>query len=117
MVGQSAHRDAHHDRHAAVTVTALTPSGPFTLGTPSPALPATLATGATLSVPVTYTPTAPGPAGGSVTVATSGEGTTAIPLTGNGEVDGPSLTSSDPRGQLRRDPTGPTVVLVRVVRQ
>jgi hypothetical protein len=94
VVGQSSTVTLTLTASSAATVTALTPSGPFTLGTPSPALPASLTTGATISVPVTYTPTAPGAAGGSVTVATSGEGTTVISLTGNGEVDGPSLTSS-----------------------
>ncbi len=94
VVGQSSTETLTLTASSPATVTGLTAAGPFSLGTPSIALPASLTTGETLTVPVTYTPTQPGAAGGSVTVATGGQGTTVISLTGNGEVDGPSLTSS-----------------------
>ena len=94
VVGQSSTQTLTLTASSPATVTALDSSGPFTLGTPSISLPASLTTGETLTVPVTYTPTDPGAAGGSVTVTTSGQGTTVISLTGNGEVNGPNLTSS-----------------------
>ncbi len=94
VVGQSSTATLTLTASSTATVTALVPNGPFTLGTPSIALPASLTSGETLTVPVTFTPTVPGAAGGSVTVSTGGQGTTVISLTGNGEVNGPSLTSS-----------------------
>ena len=94
VVGQSSTATLTLTASSTATVTALVPNGPFTLGTPSTPLPASLTAGETLTVPVTFTPTVPGAAGGSVTVSTGGQGTTVISLTGNGEVNGPSLTSS-----------------------
>ncbi len=51
-----------------MTITSLTITGPFTLGTPSPTLPATLAAGASMTVPVTFAPTTAGPVGGGLTI-------------------------------------------------
>ena len=59
------HREQRHHHHRAVRL-----ERGVHLGTPSPALPANLAAGSSLTVPVTFTPTVGGLAGGSVTIAT-----------------------------------------------
>ena len=92
-VGSTANSTVTFTATAPTTVTALTPSGPFGVGTPAPPLPATLLAGETLTVPVTFTPTAPGPVNGSVT-ATTDTGSLAASLTGTGLAAGPSLTIS-----------------------
>jgi len=93
VIGQSSTQTVTLTASAAATVTAISTSGPFSAGAPSKTLPASLATGGTMTVPVTFNPTTAGASGGSLTVTTSG-GTTAIPLTGEGQVSGPNLTSS-----------------------
>ena len=62
-------------------------TGVYTLGTPTPTLPATLAANATLTVPVTFKPTAAGSISGSINVAIQGGGGGAVPLTGVGQVN------------------------------
>jgi hypothetical protein len=52
-----------------VTISSITTSAPFSVTAPT--LPTTLAPGQSLSVPVTFTPTAPGGATGSVSFATN----------------------------------------------
>ena len=93
VVGQSSTQTLTVTANSPITVTSLPMTGAFTAGSPSKALPATLATGATLTVPITFTPTSPGPAGGSVTVTTSA-GSLPVTLTGMGEAAGPSLVST-----------------------
>lgn len=78
----------------AVTITSLTTTGPFTLGSPSQALPASLAPGATLTVPVTFTPTAAGPAGGGLTITAGTSGMSTVSYTGSGELAAANLTST-----------------------
>lgn len=69
-----------------VTITALAPStSEFALGNPSPALPATLAAGQSLTVPATFTPSAAGQRAASLTVTTSA-GQVQFPLTGTGQL-------------------------------
>ena len=82
---------ANHD----ITITKLSVSkGDFTLGSPSPALPADLGTGSSLTVPITFAPTAGGLVGGSVTITTKSNGTSQVPLSATGEVNGPHLEVS-----------------------
>jgi iron transport multicopper oxidase len=70
----------------ALTLSSLSSnSSQFTLGTPSPALPATLATGQTISVPVTFAPTQTGLVGGMVTATTSTSKTVTFALSGIGQ--------------------------------
>ena len=70
----------------------LTVSGStFTLGTPTPALPATLNANGSLTVPVTFKPTAAGPVTGAINVAINGGGGGSISLSGTGVVSGPQL--------------------------
>ena len=94
VVGQTSTETETITAQNAVTITALTPSGPFTLGAPTPALPATLAQGQQLTVPVSFTPTTAGPAGGSLTITVGTSGNSIVSLTGSGEVDGPNLAST-----------------------
>jgi iron transport multicopper oxidase len=83
--------------NSPVTINSFAATGPFTPGTPSQTLPASLAAGDSMSVPVTFAPTTAGPAGGGLTIdfdQGTDPGTYVVSLTGSGEVDGPSLTST-----------------------
>jgi hypothetical protein len=71
-------------------------SSQFTTGTPSTALPASLAAeGDTISIPITFSPSAIGPAGGNLTVTTD-SGTVSIPVSGTGESPSPELIGNIP---------------------
>ena len=73
---------------AACNVGGLTVSGAgFSLGPASPALPAQIAVGATLSVPLRYSPTAAGAGTGALAVASNDPDTplASIALTGSGQ--------------------------------
>jgi HYDIN/CFA65/VesB-like, Ig-like domain/PQQ-like domain len=78
-----------------VTINSLTSSDPseFVLGTPSPSVPTTLNTGEQITVPVTFSPNHTGPIGAQVTASTSA-GDVSFPLSGSGQVSGPSLAAS-----------------------
>jgi Putative Ig domain/Abnormal spindle-like microcephaly-assoc'd, ASPM-SPD-2-Hydin len=90
--GQSATETLTVTATTDTTVTNLSvASGAFTLGSPSAPLPATLTTGQSLSVPVTFSPTKPGLTGSSVTVTTEENGTVQVPLSATGESGAPSL--------------------------
>jgi hypothetical protein len=92
IVGNTSTENLTVTANSAISITGLTVSaGAFTLGTPTPALPAALGTGASLTVPVTFTPTGGGLAGASVTITTTGNGTAHVPLSATGEVNGPDL--------------------------
>jgi hypothetical protein len=78
-----------------LTVTSLSSGGgsgggPFTAGTPAPGLPASLNTGDTLTVPLTFSPTDYGTQSGELSVQTSA-GTVNTGLTGFGQTAGPHL--------------------------
>jgi hypothetical protein len=93
-VGTSSTQTATLTATTAVTVTAVTAgSGVFSSGTPSPALPATLAKGDTLQVPLTFSPTSPGADTGALTLTTS-QGTIVVGLDGTGTKPGLELTPS-----------------------
>jgi hypothetical protein len=74
-----------------VTVTAVSAAAPFAAGTPSPALPVTLAAGQTLSVPVTYSPTTWGANTAELSV-TANVGTFEFGLNGTGTQPGLGAT-------------------------
>jgi hypothetical protein len=77
-----------------VSVSALRSSqAQFALGTPSRSLPAALAKGDTLSVPVTFAPTAAGTVAGEVTVTTD-RGDAQVAVSGTGRSAAPQLTAS-----------------------
>ncbi len=72
-VGQSAVKNltfnANHDDTTVTSITSNT--GAFVLGAPSTALPADVDEGETLTIPVTFKPTAPGAIGATITVTYS----------------------------------------------
>ncbi len=79
--------------HANTTVTSLSASSPFTVGTTT--LPATLSAGSTLTVPVTFGPTSAGNANGTLTVTVdngSGSHSYLFSLNGVGAADGLAAT-------------------------
>jgi Abnormal spindle-like microcephaly-assoc'd, ASPM-SPD-2-Hydin/PQQ-like domain len=80
----------------AVTVTGLESSSTqFTLGASTPALPAALSKGQTISVPVTFTPTQTGLVGGTVTAITSA-GHAQFAVSGTGQDAEGKLSSAPP---------------------
>ena len=94
VIGQSSTQTVTITANGPINLTALAATGPFTLGAPSTALPAALTTGGTISVPVTFTPTAAGLAGGSLTITTAASGSAQVVLTATGQLNGPKLTST-----------------------
>ena len=70
-------------------------SDQFTLGTPSRSLPATLGTGQTISVPVTFSPTQTGLLGGQVNAETDAGGVS-FALSGTGQSAAAELQASTP---------------------
>ena len=94
VVGSSSTQTVTVTANTAVTVTSLSVTGAFSLGNPSIALPASLATGHTVTVPVTFTPTHPGPAGGGITITTAASGTVQVTLNANGQSNGANLSST-----------------------
>lgn len=71
-------------------------SSQFTLGTPSAALPATLSSGQTIEVPITFSPTATGPLGGTLTATTSTGKTVTFGLSGIGQAAAAQLEAMPP---------------------
>ncbi len=71
-------------------------SSQFKVGTPSPALPAALATGQTIEVPITFAPSGTGPIGAALTAITSTNKTATFGLSGIGQSAGPTLEATPP---------------------
>jgi hypothetical protein len=94
VVGQSSTQTVTLTATMASTLTAVTVTGPFAVGSPSVALPANLAAGATVTLPVTFTPKTAGAAGGALRLTVAGQSDTVLSLTGSGQLNGPSLTAS-----------------------
>ncbi|MEY2421523.1 MAG: hypothetical protein QOI95_1590 [Acidimicrobiaceae bacterium] len=91
VVGSTSSAVATLTANQTVTVSsvAVSPST-FAAGSTSPSLPATLHIGDTLSVPVSFTPTQVGVAGGTLTGSTD-KGTVALALSGRGLSSGSQL--------------------------
>jgi uncharacterized repeat protein (TIGR02543 family) len=84
VVSQSVLATAQFTATTATTVTSFTETGTaFAMGTPGQALPATLSTGQSITVPITFTPNAVGALTGSLT-ANETSGTAAVTLSGQG---------------------------------
>lgn len=71
-------------------------SAQFAIGAPSKALPATLAAGQTIDVPVTFAPTQTGPVGATLTATTSTGRTADFALSGTGQAAAAQLEVSPP---------------------
>ncbi|HTZ88011.1 MAG TPA: choice-of-anchor D domain-containing protein [Solirubrobacteraceae bacterium] len=81
----------------ALTVTGLTSSSSqFTLGNSTPALPAKLTSGQTISVPVTFAPTQTGLVGGTITATTGTGEQVQFAVSGTGQAVAAKLESSPP---------------------
>jgi iron transport multicopper oxidase len=96
-VGESSSRtiSLHAERTVTVRSLALAGDAAFTTGTPSPALPVTLHTGDTLTVPATFSPTSAGLKGATLTATTDQE-PVAVSLSGTAQAQGPLLTIDAP---------------------
>jgi len=96
IVGQTKQSDAVFTATAPVTVRQLVAAqGDFKLGAPNPPLPATLAPGAQLTVPVTFAPTSSGlKAGGTEAIADNGRAS--VSFAGRGQSSGAELTAYPP---------------------
>lgn len=93
-VGHSSVQTATLTAESALTVTGLSTGNPdFVVSTTTPALPTTLAAGRTLSVPVTFTPSAVGQDSAALNVSTS-IGSTSIALTGSGQSAAAQISAS-----------------------
>lgn len=85
-IGESSEQTLTLTATEALTLSSLESSSPqFTLGAPSIALPATLSSGQEIQVPITFTPTATGPAGATLTAQTATGKTAAFSLSGVGQ--------------------------------
>jgi hypothetical protein len=93
-IGASSEKTATLTAKTSVTVTKLTSSNSqFTVGTTSPALPATLSAGQTIQVPLKFTPTQTGTVAGTLTAETS-EGPATFSMNGTGQSAGAQLQTS-----------------------
>jgi hypothetical protein len=78
-----------------VTITGLgVTNSVFTLGASAPALPATLSSGQSLTVPVSFKPTAAVGYTASLNITTSASGVGTVALSGTGQVVGPQLIAT-----------------------
>jgi hypothetical protein len=83
--GESETRTATLTANEPLTVEKLeSSSAQFTLGTPKPALPATLGEGQKLEVPVTFKPAGTGPLGATLSARTTAGRTGSVSLSGTG---------------------------------
>ncbi|HXI58087.1 MAG TPA: PKD domain-containing protein [Polyangia bacterium] len=106
IVGQSASATLTLTATTAVTVNSVaSSSSEFVLGAPMPAFPASLASGATLQIPVTFTPQAAGMRAGSITFSTSA-GFVSFSVSGQGQSIDPNLTVSPPMISFGGTPPG-----------
>ncbi len=95
-IGQSQTQTVTFTAAGTTTINSLSVTGSaFTIASPTPPTPATLTSGQTLTIPVTFTPSVAGPAAGTLTAQT-GNGPVSVSLSGNGQTAGPSL-SANPR--------------------
>jgi len=96
-VGSTSQRTVTLTATDAITLSSLrSSSAQFTIGTPSRALPATLAAGQTIDVPITFAPTQTGPIGGTLTATTSTGKTADFGLSGSGQAATAQLSVSPP---------------------
>jgi hypothetical protein len=96
-VGSTSQQTLTLTANEAITLSSLTSSSSqFTLGAVSQTLPATLAEGQKISVPVTFAPTQTGTIGASVTATTGTGETEAFALSGSGQAVNAQLEVTPP---------------------
>jgi hypothetical protein len=110
VVSQTATSTATFTATATTTITSFTPTGSaFTIGSPSRSLPATLTSGQTITVPVTFTPNALGALTGTLTANNSGP-TAVASLNGQGLAATSPLSASPASADFTLQPIGGPVV-------
>jgi hypothetical protein len=114
IVSQSVTQSATYTASSPTTVTSFTESGSaYTMGTPSMTLPASLSTGQSITVPVTFKPTALGANPGTLTANVTGA-TSEITLSGQGETPTVSFTISPTAADFSPVPIGGTAVTIPI---
>jgi hypothetical protein len=94
-VGKSSQQSVTLTATEPLTVSSLSSnSSQFTVGASTPGLPATLTTGQTISVPITFEPTSTGPLAATLTASTSAGKTATFSLSGSGQASGALLEAS-----------------------
>ena len=95
--GSSAHKTLTLTATEPLTLSTLSSSSSqFVLGEPTPTLPAGLATGQTIEVPITFMPTGTGPIAGTLTATTSSGRKVSFGLSGTGQASRGKLEASPP---------------------
>ena len=96
-VGEASEKTLTLTATEALTLSSLvSSSSQFKLGTPSTPLPATLTTGQTIQVPITFSPSGTGPLGATLTATTSTGQTATFGLSGIGRVAAAQLEVAPP---------------------
>jgi Abnormal spindle-like microcephaly-assoc'd, ASPM-SPD-2-Hydin/PQQ-like domain len=96
-IGKSSEKALTLTANQKLTISSLTSSSTqFALGASTPVLPATLAAGQTISIPVTFKPTQTGLVGATVTAATNEGAQTQFAVSGTGQAEGAQLVASPP---------------------
>jgi hypothetical protein len=96
-VGSSTQKTVTLTATEALTLTSLSSSSSqFAIGTPSPPLPATLPAGQSIQIPVTFSPTATGPLGATLTATTSTGKSATFSLAGSGQAASAKLEATPP---------------------
>jgi HYDIN/CFA65/VesB-like, Ig-like domain/PQQ-like domain len=96
-IGSTSHETATLTANQKLTVAELTSSSPqFVLGNPTPALGTQLNAGGKVTVPISFTPSATGPQGGTLTAKTGEGNTVTFALSGSGQSAGALLEASPP---------------------
>ena len=105
-IGSSSQKTLTLTANKSLTISSLgSSSSQFALGTPSRTLPATLAAGQTISVPITFSPTQTGVIGGQVNV-NNDAGNVSFALSGTGQTAAGQLAVSPPLVSLGGTATG-----------
>jgi iron transport multicopper oxidase len=93
-LGSSSQKTLTLTATGSVTISGLSSSSSqFIVGTPTPALPATLSAGQQIQVPLTFKPTQAGPAGGTLTAETN-HGNVPFSMSGTGQSATAQLATS-----------------------
>ena len=96
-IGKKSEKTLTLTAHETLTLSSLSSSSSqFQLGAPSPALPAKLAAGQTISIPVTFAPAQSGLIAGTVTASTSDGKEAKFALSGTGQAEGAELVLLPP---------------------
>ncbi len=112
IVAQSTTQNETFTATGPTTVSSFVVSGgAYTIGSPSRSLPASLSSGQSITVPVTFTPNALGTNTGVLTANLSGD-TATVDLSGEGDTSSPSLSLSLDSVAFTAQPIGSSTVSI-----